>query len=120
MRPDGRPLAYGYAILGRTGMGNMMLPWARCFLWCKDHGVPMIAPSWRHLRIGPYLRRENDKRQYYRVWGGRGYIRGLRRLALLATAGRVTEADAKRGSPIPDGAVVVFRGMDTYFLDLRG
>jgi hypothetical protein len=101
-------------------MGNMMLPWARCFLWCKDTGATMIAPSWRHLRIGPYLRRERDKRDYYTLWSGRGYVRGPRRAALLLTSSHVSEADMRAGSDIPPRAIVVFRGIDTYFDELRG
>ena len=117
--PDGSGL-FGYAILGRTGMGNMMFPWARCFVWCKDTGASMIAPSWMHLRIGPYLRREPDKRDYYRLWSGRGYVRGPRRLAAFAMRSRIEERDVTDVRSIPRGSLVVFRDMPDYFARLRG
>ncbi|MBT3068360.1 hypothetical protein [Rhodoferax sp. U11-2br] len=43
----------------------------------------MLAPDWNHLRIGPYLRRERDKREYHRLFQFPHYVHGFRRLWLL-------------------------------------
>jgi len=82
------PIA-GYPIIGRFGLGHSLLAWARCFIWCKDNGIPMVAPRWRYLRVGPYLRRETDKRAYHELFQSDGYINGTRKLLYLAFAQRL-------------------------------
>lgn len=79
----------GYPVLGRFGLGHSLLGWARCLIWCRDNHVPMLAPDWRHLRIGPYLRRESDKRAYHRLFNYEGYIRGMQKRAYLLLGKRV-------------------------------
>jgi len=76
---------YGYPVLMKAGLGNMLFPWADCYLWCKDHNAQMIAPFWAKLRIGPYLRREKDKRSYQRLFNTQDQISGFKRLFLLPT-----------------------------------
>lgn len=82
---------YGYPNLMRAGLANMLAPWVRCFLWCREHDAQMLAPTWFKFRIGPYRRRESDKRRYERLFTSAGYVRGARRLALLASARRIEE-----------------------------
>jgi len=105
--------AYAYADVGYFGLTHSLLAWARCHLWAADNQVPMIAPSWLRVRgrIGPWLRREPDKRQYQLLFRFPDYITGMRRLALLATRERIA-ADAVAGQ-VPDpslrGRIVEFR-----------
>ncbi len=75
---------YGYARLGRYGLAHGMLAWARCAVWCEANCAQMIAPFWLKPRIGPYLRRERDKRNYFKLFHSGGAISGIRRLWLLA------------------------------------
>jgi hypothetical protein len=104
--------AYAYADVGYFGLTHSLLAWARCHLWAADNQVPMIAPSWLRVRgrIGPWLRREPDKRQYQLLFRFPDYVTGMRRLALLATRERVA-ADAVAGK-VPDpslrGRIVEF------------
>lgn len=81
---------YGYPVLPKAGLANMLIPWAECYLWCKDQGVKQIAPFWRKIRIGPYLRGERDKRQYQRLFSAKGNIGGLKRILLLMISKQVT------------------------------
>ena len=37
---------YVYADLPRTGLCNMLFPWARAELYARDNAVKMIAPKW--------------------------------------------------------------------------
>ena len=113
---------FGYPILGRHGLGNMLLPWARCYLWCKDNNVPMIAPIWTQLRIGPYLRRDRDKRNYNRLFHHRGYISGIRRIFYLLTLRRVPEErrdEVVQRSAEFNRSIVVLRGMGDYFESIK-
>lgn len=103
---------YGYPILMRAGLGNMLVPWAKCHLWCKDHHVRMIAPYWTKLRVGPYLRNERDKRNYQRLFTTGPYIGGLKRLYLLASLQKRPVEQYVDGS---DGkGIVVFSGMESF------
>lgn len=84
-----RKRIYAIAILGRYGLTHGILAWARCRVWCEQHGATMVAPFWLKLRIGPYLRREFDKRNYFLLFHpGRG-VAGLKRLALVLGAKRI-------------------------------
>jgi hypothetical protein len=78
----------------------------------------MLAPTWRTLRIGPYLRREREKRQYHRLLTTRGYVSGVRRQWVLRTFRLVDEEDA--GSAPLRRAVLRFSGIGPYFEPLRG
>jgi hypothetical protein len=97
----------------RAGLANMLAAWVRCFLWCRDNDVQMLAPTWFKLRIGPYRRREPDKRRYDRLFTSAGYVRGPQRLALLATARRFEE-----GTDLPTSgarpAIVRFSGLGEF------
>jgi hypothetical protein len=104
--------AYAYADVGYYGLTHSLLAWARSHLWAADNAVPMIAPSWLRLRgrLGPWLRRETDKRQYQRLFQFPDYVTGVRRLALLATRKRVA-ADVVAGrapDPALRGRIVEF------------
>ncbi len=51
----------GYPVIGRSGLGNALLPWARCTVWCHDTGVPMLRPQFRQVHIEPGERRRIDR-----------------------------------------------------------
>jgi len=118
-------LLYGYPVLGRYGLGNMLYPWARCFIWCQDNHVPMIAPRWTYIRIGPYLRHEKDKRNYQRLFHSQGYITGVKRLWILMFCTKIPEdkvtkiihSDLFLNSSRKK--VVRFKGMRDFFTPLK-
>jgi len=109
---------YGYPIIGRRGLGNEMMPWARCIVWCLQNNAQMIAPQWRQIHIGPYLRGEVDKRQYHKLFSQDGYVCGLKKLHLLKTAHRINEdAWTEQSKPFAEShsTVVTFEGMGDFF-----
>lgn len=101
---------YGYPVLMKAGLGNMLFPWAHCYLWCKDHDAVMIAPFWAKLRIGPYLRREKDKRSYQRLFKDKNHIGGFKRLFVLATVHKQNYEEFRKESQKRD-TVVRFTSM---------
>lgn len=113
------PPLMGYADVGRSGLGNMLFPWARCVLWCDQNKMPMVAPLWFRIRVGPYLRRERDKRSYQRYFKPDVQMTGIRRLLALTTLPRLPEPDSPMNS-VQRSGVVLFRGMGKLFCDLRG
>jgi len=77
-------MRYVYPKLGRTGLGNMLFPWARAVVCCKRTHARMIAPQWVHLcRIGTWMRKERDKRFYLNQFSESNYVSGVERWALL-------------------------------------
>jgi hypothetical protein len=101
-------LRYGYPRLGRYGLTHGLLAWARCVVWCEASGAAMIAPFWLKLRVGPYLRRERDKRSYFRLFHAGGAIAGARRLALLARRPRLPVGEGWPPAEVPARTLVVF------------
>lgn len=80
---------YAIPVLGRYGLTHGLLAWARCRVWCEQNGATMLAPFWLKLRVGPYLRRERDKRNYFLLFNRGTALSGLRRLAALAGARKI-------------------------------
>jgi hypothetical protein len=55
-----------YARLPRGGLGNKLLVWARALVFAHQFGLTLYVSGWSDIKIGPYLRGERSKRQY---WG---------------------------------------------------
>jgi Glycosyl transferase family 11 len=50
--------------LPHAGLGNMLLVWAKAVAFAELNSLPMVAPMWNSLHIGPWLRGERCKRYY--------------------------------------------------------
>lgn len=102
---------FGYADVGRFGLAHSILAWARCVVWCHNSGATMLAPHWFRFRLGPYIRREYDKREYFRLFKHDGYIQGWERLSHLLFSNKIDSEmnlpDKTFKSNFP--TVVVFR-----------
>ena len=107
-------MLFGYPIL-RGGLGNMLIPWADCLLWCRDNDARMIAPFWTKQRFGPILRGDWDNKLYHRAFVAADEISGVRRLALLVTSRRVMAQDWRTGKVVPTSG----RRTIIYFDDMR-
>jgi hypothetical protein len=97
----------------------MLFPWARCVVWCVDTGATMLAPRWFKLRLGPYLRREPDKRRYDRLFRSNSYKRGPAKMATLLRARAIDETTAPGLDPNRI-LVVRFSGLADYFAPFVG
>lgn len=111
---------YGYPDVGRFGLGHSLLAWARCAVWCEENGATMLGPIWLRPRIGPYLRRERDKREYFKLFTNAPYPSRLKRTWLLAAAKTIPIEELTHDERPPDGSVVVFsncyaRNFETHF-----
>ena len=69
----------GFIKINGPGLANMMLVAARAYFIHKKHNIPMLAPTWRKLSIGPYLRHEKDKRNYFGLFDNYG-VSGIHKL----------------------------------------
>ena len=83
--------------LGGPGLGNLLFIWAHSLAYAKKHCLDMIWPTWPSLKLGPWIRRERDKRFYADLFVNRaGYINGLKKQWLLLTAKKVSIDELKR------------------------
>jgi len=107
---------YGYADVGSMGLTHSLVAWARCRIWCDEHGATMLAPQWPRLRgrVGPRLRKEYDNRQYNGLFCFSGYVRGLRRAILLQWLKRCNSDDFQDNAStnkINDAKLIVFQNL---------
>ena len=51
----------------RTGLGHALFGYARAYSYYAEGCAEFVHPIWFRVRVGPYLRREIDKRNYHRV-----------------------------------------------------
>jgi hypothetical protein len=112
-----------YPRLGRFGLGNCLLPWARAVVFARTHSLPILGPQWVQPRLGAVLRREKVNRFYFNEISNRDYIKGLRKWLILVRAAQVNEDEAVRviscGHKTGNrSTVVVFQGMRDLFRDL--
>jgi hypothetical protein len=84
---------YGYPDVGRFGLGHGLLAWARCVVWCELTGATMLAPIWLRPRLGPYLRNERDKREYFKLFQPGAAIGFPKRELVLLTSNKIKGVD---------------------------
>ena len=103
--------------LGGAGLGNLLFTYARALDYAKKNNCRVIWPTWPSLKIGPYLRREKDKRHYIGLFRKLpDMVGGFKKVWLLLTKTKVAEEDAAQ---CPDNAVVVFEKFIGSFSPIR-
>jgi hypothetical protein len=107
-----------HARLPRSGLGNILLIWARAAVFAELNGMPLVTTGFAAPRIGPWLRRERDKRVYVADFHPPSPLH-LAQSALLRTAGRVVAEPAVARLPASEekaGTVYVYEALPDYFL----
>jgi hypothetical protein len=79
------PRGYVIPCVGRAGLGNELFPWLRARELALSTGRTLLPPRWFVPRLGPYLRRERDKREYFRLFRSASFSEILLREGFLAT-----------------------------------
>lgn len=108
---------YGFPLLPKAGLGNMLIPWADCFIWCKDYGYEQVAPFWHKIRIGPYIRGERDKRQYQKLFINKNLIIGIKRLWLLLISNKISAEEFRmlnNSQTVATSTLVCFSNMNQF------
>lgn len=80
-----------YATLPRGGLGNKMLVWARALVFAHLNGLPLFVSGWAEVKLGPYLRGEKNKRQYWGYFLGENNPSILRRILFSCLYEKVRE-----------------------------
>lgn len=100
---------YFVPLIGRAGLGNELFPvMAALEASHISANGRFVRPNWLKLRLGPYLRNETDKREYWRLFKGQ-------RLVDVAISSLAVMMSGRAGSQPSDSRIHIFRGMAGYF-----
>jgi len=99
------------------GLGNLMFPVARAIIQSEKSGNIMVSPTWTQLKIGPFLRREKDKRLYLNEFSRRSLFEWK---VWFKTLFLTTVEESRLLSDIShtDNYVVRYEGLGDYFKDI--
>ena len=97
--------------IGGSGLGNLLFPFFRALVYAKNHNLKIISPTFRSLKLGPYLRNEYQKRSYNYKYNKS--IRGLHRIFLLVFFPKADEKKLER-------KILIFKSFGDGFKSLYG
>lgn len=69
--------------VGGSGLANCLFVYARAIHYAHRTGARIITPTWQKFSIGPYIRREKDKRRYVDLFTTENEINGIRKLCAV-------------------------------------
>lgn len=90
--------------IGGSGLANCLFIAARGYILAERSNLEYINPTWGKISLGPYIRREKDKRHYLGLFNSVG-IRGIKKIVTLWF---------KRNQ------IIKVEGLDNYFEDILG
>jgi hypothetical protein len=116
---------FGYDInwfrLGGVGLGNLLLTWARAEVLAKQFSLPILAPAFSQLCLGPIRRRERDWRTYNGMFQrDPNFIYGITRLWYLLKTKRIAESEISSIDSQADSYCVQVEGIEGLFRPIRG
>lgn len=105
-----------YAKLGRAGLGNELFPYMRAVDVSADEQIPLLPPRWIQPRLGPWLRKERDQRNYWTLFRPPSFAEVLQQLRL-----DLVEIICRRLPKLSNiGSSTIFvSGMDRHFESLK-
>lgn len=121
---------YAYCRFPRSGLANKLFVWGRAVRFCETYNAKMIAPHFSQFKIGPFFRRETDKRFYLSLFRPHPSqeISGIRRTFIMLTLRRVSEEflegltkeDALHRIHQSGIKIITFNGLKDYFKSING
>lgn len=98
-----------------SGLANCLFVYARAIIMANKYKLDIINPSWIQFNIGPYIRREKDKRHYNGLFDSFG-IKNIKKHWLLLTQ----QIFPENTNPIQlNQGIIVVEGLKNYFTDLH-
>lgn len=109
--------------LGGAGLGNLLFTYTRALKLARENGCEFVYPSWRSVKVGPYLRHEKDKRFYGDLFkNNSGYVSGIKKSKLLRFAHKEVVSNGEEVRNAPDGSLLIYKDFTMNFnglLDFR-
>lgn len=107
---------FGWFRTGGPGLANCMFVAARAYSYAKKYDAEFIDPTWFKLSVGPYIRREKDKRHYLGLFEQIG-ITGMKKWSLIH---KVTHTEKElKAFEIAKNGVLKVNTLGNYFKDIN-
>jgi len=107
---------FGFFRLSGPGLANCMFVAARAYTYASNCKAIFIEPTWFKFSIGPYLRKEKDKRHYLGLFNHYG-LRGISKFVLIKKK-HFQEHQYNEFSECNSGILEVY-GLGNYFQDIE-
>lgn len=105
----------GLVRLGGPGLGNLLFFWARALVRSIQTGAHLLPPVWHQIKVGPWIRREADKRSYFDVFPARPISAVWTEWVRCRLFGnRVLDLDASKAPPTKTEYEIVADGRPTF------
>ncbi|MBW4646742.1 MAG: hypothetical protein KME23_27775 [Goleter apudmare HA4340-LM2] len=116
--------SFVYPKLPNAGLGNMLLVWAKAVLFAEINSLPIIAPSWRKLKIGHLLRGEKYQRNYGGYFYNKEYVSRIKGFIINWATTKIYEPPIQllSNSHQLSHCVYIFSAIPdwhNYFLDIK-
>ena len=98
---------FGWFRFSGPGLANCMFIAARAYILSKKYKCGFIEPTWMKFSLGPFIRREKDKRIYSSLFKSLGIV-GLQKAILLF-----------RCNCLNDKSILKVSGLDKFFVELE-
>lgn len=96
-----------------AGLGNLLFIWSRAIVAAEEHNCKLIWPTWPSIKLGPWIRREKDKRFYGNLFKCKSYkIYGIKKYIYLIFKKKYycKNFDEVKWEDIHDGSVLICNG----------
>jgi hypothetical protein len=106
--------------LPRAGLGHSLESFSRAYVYYASGLAHFIHPNWFKVRIGPYLRREIDKRDYWRIikrphsWGLHPIYNFRRLTHRVVTENTFDSCKSRQFLIVKDQGVHSFKAIQPY------
>jgi hypothetical protein len=115
------PRCYTYIKFPKTGLGNLLLIWARANRFASINNIPLISSAWWGFRWGAWLRNENKKRLYFGYFKESSWLQRCW-LAIKMHTGTVVKNPLIKQADTTQNLVYLFDTISTgndVFADIR-
>lgn len=113
---------FGFVRFGGVGLGNLLSIFARALITAHENDYQVIWPTWPSIKVGPWIRREKDKRFYGDLFKSNcNYVTGLTKAKLLLCSKKylITNENAGNELPeLPDKGVYEYSAFSMRFKDI--
>ena len=112
----------GFVRFGGVGLGNLLSIFARSVIIATENSYQIIWPTWPSIKVGPWIRREKDKRFYGDLFkSNQSYVTGLKKVKILLCAKKylITNENVNMKWPeLPENGVYEYSAFSMRFKDI--
>ncbi len=108
--------------IGGPGLGNLLFPLCRSYIYSLKYGGEVLPPVWASLKPGAYLRCEKEKRGYTDVFKSNFVKRTSLQLRHIFNKSVSEDSFLKSSSEYlgTENTTIKVEGLRTFFSDLKG